>query len=55
MAISKSMAYNNAAYVAVLPVLLGNATGANSTSRFAIFTTILHSIVTGKQIGRAHV
>ena len=46
MAISKSMAYNNAAYVAVLPVLLGNATGANSTSRFAVFTTMLLKSVT---------
>ena len=46
MAISKNMAYDNAAYVAVLPVLLGNATGANSTSRFAVFTTMLLKSVT---------
>lgn len=39
---TKSMAYDNAAYEAVLPVALGSLTGASgTTNRFAAFTTLL--------------
>lgn len=39
---TKSMSYDNAAYLAVLPVCLGSLTGASSqTQRFAAFTTTL--------------
>ena len=41
MAITKNMSYDNPAYLAVIPVLLGNATGANSSSRFAVWTTMI--------------
>ncbi len=41
MAITKNASYDNPAYLAVIPVLLGNATGANSTNRFTAWTTML--------------
>lgn len=46
MAITKNMAYDNPAYQAVIPVLLGNATGANSTNRFAVWTTMILKSIT---------
>ena len=48
---TKSMAYDNAAYEAVLPVALGTITGASGNSqRFAAFTTMLIKSVTLKTV-----
>ena len=45
MALTKNASYDNPAYLAVQSILLGNATGANATNRFAVFTTtILKSV-----------
>ena len=41
MAVTKNMAYDNPAYIAVLPVALGGGTGATTTTRFNVWTTML--------------
>lgn len=41
MAIIKNMSYDNAAYVAVVPIILGGGAGATSTTRFNVWTTML--------------
>jgi hypothetical protein len=46
MAITKNMAYDNPAYVAVLPIALGGGAGATSTTRFNVWTTMLLKSVT---------
>lgn len=46
MALTKNAAYDNPAYLAVYPVLLGNATGANSTNRFSVYTSAIIKSIT---------
>ena len=41
MAVNKNMAYDNPAYIAVLPIALGGGTGATVTTKFNVWTTML--------------
>lgn len=41
MAITKNMAYDNPAYLAVIPIVLGGGTGATVTTKFNVWTTML--------------
>jgi len=46
MAITKNMAYDNPAYIAVLPIALGGGSGATTTTKFNVWTTMLLKSVT---------
>ena len=41
MAVTKNASYDNPAYLAVLPIALGGGTGATTTTRFNVWTTML--------------